>query len=156
MTTKLLAVLTNRLFVAGLLCCLWVATDANTASAQALTNPICTTKIVKAPAPQPDYWQNSGTVSATNIPANTMTVSTTFQFERRAKGAFNWTVMYSVGLQTTPVNGVANFDTGFTTFTPAPGAGEEFRVYISGYYVNGMGMRTNIPPAESPIRTPIP
>lgn len=156
MTTKLLAVLTNRLTLAGLLCCLWVATNANTAQAQGLANQQITTKQTVYPPPKGTVYSCKGTVAAVNLPAGSKSVSVSIAFERRAKGVTDWTPFIVDNQKAVPMAGGASFDTGWLEITPTPAVGEQFRISVTGSYVDAMGNTNLFNLVESAPDTPRP
>jgi hypothetical protein len=101
-------------------------------------------------------WQIKGTTSVTGlVPANA-SVSVTVKFQKKANGATDWSDMFSVTQSTNGVNGTATIDTGFNPFSPAPNSGDQYRVVVSGYYIDSNGKQVQLTPVGSTPVTPVP
>ncbi len=100
-------------------------------------------------------WQIRGTASVTGVVPANAPVMVTVKFQTMPKGATQWSDMSSVDQTTNAVNGTANIDTGFVTFTPAPGSGDQYRILLSGSY-GQPPLITQMQSVGSPPVTPVP
>lgn len=143
-----------------ILCCLWVFAVPADARAQQFDKPSCIVQSVNRQGVT--TWQIKGTVDVSGLIANpnntTVEVKAKILFQKRAKGAADWSDMVDITITTTTSNGTAKIDTGFKNFTPAPAKGEEYRISVSGAWmtVDPQPKKGDLPAVDSPSITPIP
>jgi hypothetical protein len=136
MRTQLLSGAGKRVLIPCILCCLWVfAVPVGASAATAFGNASCFVQSITMNGTT--TWQIKGTATVTGLVPGNNAVTVTVQFQKKANGAANWANMFSVTQTTNGVNGTATIDTGFITFTPAPAAGDQYRIAVSGTYMTG-------------------
>lgn len=120
----------------GLLCTLGLGADPAGARADpAFKDTVChvaTIQINKGPV----EGQFKGVTTVTGLPADAKgaTVAVTLTFEKKLAGAKDWVRVSEVKQTATASGTTVAFDTGPFTFTPAPVAGDQYRVKVAGEY----------------------
>lgn len=154
MKRQLLSANGKRALGSMLICCLWVCAIPAAARAQAkFSNATCSFQMVNT---RPATFQIKGTAQVTGLNPLNASTTVTFTFETRANANANWTNLGTTVQQTTNgVNGTANFDTGWQP-TMAAGQGVQYRVSVTGSYIDGNGNKVPITPIASTPITPNP
>lgn len=137
-----------------LISCLWACMVPAAARAQAVFgNPTCTYTVIKT---KPSTFQISGTAQVTGLNPQSASTTVTFTFQTRPNADGQWTDLGAQVEQTTNgVNGTANFSSGGQATGPA-GQGVQYRVLVSGYYLDGNGKKVTINAVGSTPITPNP
>jgi hypothetical protein len=160
MATQRLSGAGKRMLTPVVLCCLWGFEVPADARAQQFDNPICTVQSVDRKGET--TWQIKGTVDVSGLIANpnkkSVKVKAKILFQKKAKGAADWSDMFDVTSTTTTNSGTAKIDTDFQKFTPAPAAGEEYRISVSVTWmtVDPQPRSGDLPAVESPSVIPVP
>jgi hypothetical protein len=106
---------------------------------------------------QGTQYQIKGSVAAKNLPADTMTVQFSIEFQKLNTTTMTWQTQNppaGAGGFTTPrADHTASYETPWTNFSPAQGS--QWRIYVTGYYVSNTGQH-NFAPIASPGITPRP
>ena len=101
-------------------------------------------------------WNISGTAQVTGLNPQNASTTVTFTFETRPNKNANWAGMNITSTITTNgVNGTANFNTS-NAVIGAPAQGQQYRVLVSGSYIDGTGKQVPIPGIGSTPITPNP
>lgn len=155
MRTQLLSGVGNRVLSSVFICCLWACVVPADARAQAkFSSATCASQSVTNG--KMVQWQIKGTAQVTGLNPGGASTTVTFTFQRKANGAMNWTDLSPTVTQTTNgVNGTADFDTGWQNIS-APGQGDQYRVSVNGFYIDGTGKQVNLMGIASTPITPNP
>jgi hypothetical protein len=136
---------------------LWAFAVPADARAQQFDTSVCTVQSVTRNGAT--TWQIKGTSTVTGLiadPKSTINVKAKIVFQKKAKGAADWSDMFDVTVTTTADSGTAKIDTDFQNFTPAPAAGDQYRISLSGTWRNPGPPAKNgaLPATDSPAITP--
>jgi hypothetical protein len=147
----------KRMLNSMLICCLWVFAIPAAASADPMfSSPTCSVQqITQGRMVQ---WNIKGTVSVTGLPNPPGNQSTTakFEFQTSKDNGTTWSDMnITVSITTRASGGTANFDTSWIVIG-MPAKSQQYRVVISGGYIDGNGQAVAIPGTTSPVVTPSP
>jgi hypothetical protein len=144
-----------RLLRLMLACCLvLLAIPASAEAAADVTNADCSVQSVTMG--KMTTWQIKGTAKISGIPAGIAVVKGEVRFMKKAKGAAQALEFTQVTQTLTVVMGGASIDTGWQTFTPAPGQGDEYSISATGSYQDAANNTVNLPISLSPVKIPIP
>lgn len=145
----------KRALGAVLVSCMWVCALPGDAQAQAKFGET-TCNVQKINMDGKDQWQIKGATSVTGLNPQGASTTVLFTFQRMVKGSGTWTDLSPTVQQTTNgVLGTAKFDTGWIGMA-APGQGDQYRVFVTGFYIDGTGQKVQVTPTSSTAVTPLP
>lgn len=161
MTTQLLSGVGNCVQSSVVLCCLCGVAIPADARAQKFDSPVC--DVTSKTKGCVTTWQIKGTVTVDKLPAdpnNTTVVDLRVRFliQKKAKGAAKWSDIIEVNQTTATSDGTITLDTGFINFNPAPAAGDQHRISVSGTWMTAGPPAKNgkMPATDSDSITPVP
>jgi hypothetical protein len=140
-----------------ILCCLWAFAVPAEAGAQQFDDVACSIQSVTTINGM-TTWQIKGTSTVTGLIADpNSSVKVKILLQKKAKGAANWADIFESTITTAADNGTAKIDTGFQDFTPAPDAGDQYRIVLSGTWMNPgpPAKKGDLPATDSPPITPV-